>query len=584
MTKLLQNHLYALFIFSNRAQDTWHFINVKYEKEQSKRRLFRRITIGPHERLRTAIERISLLDVAANNPRLFLGEVNSTLFKHDALAIQAQHDKAFDVEAVTKQFFEGYKALFEMVQRDMEKQIGDRVWAHDYALQLLNRCMFLYFIQRKRWLGERSDFLRHFWESYQHSPHEKDTFFAQWLKVLFFQAFNNGFHGGYSYFPPDILEILSLAPFLNGGLFAENALDRRGDFNVTDLCIAHIITFLERYNFTIAEDSPLDQEVAVDPEMIGKVYESLVNVSEGVDERSDAGIFYTPRAEIDLMCRLTIVDYLANALPQEQKPLLYRVVFAMEPEDKQGADMALQEAHLWQSVYDLLHDVTSVDPACGSGSFLVGMLYVLDDLMQRASVALHTQDDANEDPAYERKKRIIGRNLYGVDVKEWAIHVAELRLWLALIVDTSLTREELHARREPLLPYFTFKLRCGDSLVQEIAGINFGYNHRVQGLSVQFKRRIGWLKEQKYQFYNNVPSRELHTKDQVEHEERRLFIDILEERKVSIERRLRAKRQELGLLTREDLYGVVAKPTPETARLHACNARYRTWNSSLHIL
>ncbi len=567
VTKLLQNHLYALFIFSNRAQNTWHFVNVKYEREQSKRRLFRRITIGPHERLRTAIERVSLLDVAANNPKLFFSDLNTTVFENDALAIQAQHDKAFDVEAVTKQFFEGYKTLFDMVRKDMEKQTGDGIWSHDYALQLLNRCMFLYFIQRKHWLGDRSDFLRRFWESYLYSQHEKDTFFAQWLNVLFFKAFNNGFHGGYSYFPPDILAILALAPFLNGGLFTENDLDRKGGFKVTDLSMAHIITFLERYNFTIAEDSPLDQEVSVDPEMIGKVYESLVNVSDSADERSDAGIFYTPRVEIDLMCRLTLVDYLSNALGQKHKSLLYKVVFAMEPEDKQAADSALQAAHLWQPVYDQLHDVTIVDPACGSGSFLVGMLYVLDDLQQRASIVLETQDDANEDPAYERKKRIIGRNLYGVDVKEWAIHVAELRLWLALIVDTNLSREELHARREPLLPYFTFKIRRGDSLVQEIAGINFGYNHRVEGLSVALKRRINGLKEQKNQFYNNVPSRELRTKDQVEHEERRLFIDILEERKISIEKKLLAKKQELALLTSEDLYGAVAKPTPETGRL-----------------
>lgn len=307
VTKLLRNHLYALFIFSNYAQTTWHFINVKNEPEHEKRRVFRRITVAREDRLRTAIERISML----NLKRL---ETSQLLIM--PLDIQRIHDEAFDVEAVTKRFFDEYSIIFRILQKDLLNQTGDPTWAHDYALQFLNRCMFLYFIQRKHWLGENTEFLNYFWQSYLKTAHEPNAFVKDWLMVLFFQAFNNNYNGRYRHFPDDIQAILSQAPYLNGGLFTENALDKEksGEFVISDERFYQVLHFLEQYNFTITEDSPLDQEVAVDPEMIGKVYESLVNVSEDLDERGDAGIFYTPRVEIDLMCRLSLAEYLVNHL------------------------------------------------------------------------------------------------------------------------------------------------------------------------------------------------------------------------------------------------------------------------------
>lgn len=176
VSRLQAEYPYALFIFSNRNQDRWHFVNVKQEAQDTTRRResgrkalqrFRRITIGPEERLRTAAERIAMLDVQ---------RAQRGLFGVSPLDIQKLHDEAFDVEAVTKQFFEGYKALFGIIQNDLARQTKDAVWAHDYALQFLNRMMFLYFVQRKRWLGEDTEFLRAFWEAYQDSGQTKDTF------------------------------------------------------------------------------------------------------------------------------------------------------------------------------------------------------------------------------------------------------------------------------------------------------------------------------------------------------------------------------------------------------------------------
>ena len=526
ISRLLRDHPYTLFVFSNREQTDWHFVNVKYDTEDFKRRrLFRRITISPYEKLRTASERIALLD---------LESISTDLEALSPLDIQKRHEAAFDVEAVTEQFFEDYQSVFYDLQDDLTAQIADRRWAHDYALQFLNRCMFLYFIQRKGWLGEDTDFLRSFWESYQETDEPADSFVDRWLNVLFFEAFNNKFHGGHRHFPDKIFKALSSAPYLNGGLFTENTLDREHDFQISNQRFERIFAFLENYNFTIAEDSPLDQEVAVDPEMIGKVYESLVNVSDETDERGDAGIFYTQRTEIDLMCRLALVDNLTNHLGENHKNLLYEVLFAFNLDDKAEADGKLAEAQLWESVDASLKGLAVVDPACGSGSFLVGMLHILDDLRDRVN-----QGIGREESSFDRKKGIIGQNLYGVDVMEWACHVAELRLWLALIIDAEFSREELHARSEPLLPHFSFNIRCGDSLVQEIGGMNLATRRDAfSGVSSALKRRITRLKNEKLKFFNNDPTCRYRSEAELQQEELGLFRALIDDRVINIEEQI----------------------------------------------
>ncbi|MGI9061421.1 MAG: Eco57I restriction-modification methylase domain-containing protein [Ktedonobacteraceae bacterium] len=528
--ELLKSHLDALFIFSNASQDRWHFVNVKQDAQDAKRRLLRRITVGPEERLYTASHQLAKLQLASR------GEASR-------LDIRQWHEAAFNVEEVTKRFFEEYKALFKILQIDLKNQTSDNdsVWAHDYALQFLNRCMFLYFIQRKGWLGGDKEFLHSFWQSYQQSNQEPDTFFTSWLQVLFFEAFNNQFDNRHSHFPQAINAILANAPYLNGGLFARNNLDtqQQSFTRITDERFEQVFTFFEKHNFTISEDSPLDQEVAVDPEMIGRVYESLVNVSTEIDERSDAGIFYTPRTEIDLMCRLSVVDYLNNHLGESDervKPALYDLVFALEPHEKSEAEDAFKEFNLWKSLHSLLENITVLDPACGSGSFLVGMLHVLDDLHDR----VNQYCDVDENP-YRRKMRIIRESLYGVDAMGWAVHIAELRLWLALIVDADTSPDsgmaseaERHVRRVPLLPHLSFKIRQGDSLVQELGGLNMGRKQLITGLTRPFAGRLNLLKEDKRKYFHG-PGK---SREAIEQDEFRLFCEILDDR-------IQTKREEI---------------------------------------
>ncbi len=547
--RLLRDFPYALLVFSDRDQKRWHLVNVKegaraaQEDEVRRRRLlFRRIALGPEERVRTAAERIDKLDVAKISP---------TLRGVGPLVVQKAHDTAFDVEAVTEEFFSDYRKVFADLQRRLTLASGDAGWSHDYALQLLNRLLFLYFIQRKRWLGHDPDFVCNFWQAYRGAGRPPDSFYGDWLSVLFFEAFNQQFvadRSDRSYLPPKLRDALALAPFLNGGLFTRNALDQAHTVTIQDSFFELLFDrfesqtpgFLERYNFTITEDTPFDQEVAVDPEMIGKVYESLVNItSEGVDEsdqRGSAGIFYTPRVEIDLMCRLALVDYLTNHLGEERRGLVRNAVFSYDPDEKADADAALAREDLWPALNLLLREATFLDLACGSGSFLVGMLGILDDLQARANQQLGTQETT-----YERRKRIIGQSLYGVDVMPWAVHVAELRLWLQLVVETELHPAELKFR--PLLPNLSFKVRPGDSLVQEVGGINFSLHRRQTGIPAYLKGELTKLKGEKLKFYHGDTSGKYHTEAELKAEELALFRQILDARGKALEDRIKIKRR-----------------------------------------
>jgi hypothetical protein len=138
VSRLLQDHPYALFIFSNTSQDQWHFLNVKYDDDVQKRRIFRRITVGPEERLRTASERISLLD---------LDSIRSEPAGSSLLEIQKRHDQAFDVESVTQEFFRTFAGVYHRVADEIAAVRSLEQEAGRLSQPLLDRLLFLYFTE-----------------------------------------------------------------------------------------------------------------------------------------------------------------------------------------------------------------------------------------------------------------------------------------------------------------------------------------------------------------------------------------------------------------------------------------------------
>lgn len=429
--------------------------------------------------------------------------------------------EAFNVERVTIDFFEDYKKVFFRLRDTLNKQNISRKDSHEFTLQFLNRLMFIYFISKKGWL-KYSKVIAWLWRAYLEDRNKgnskKDSFYKVWLSQIFFKAFNNR-SSEIAGLPAEVKKVLSECPYLNGGLFNETEPDKL-NVKITDDIFKRVLEFFETYNFTIKEDMPLESEVAVDPQMLGYVYESLANVAEEIYDRNDMGIFYTPRIEVDFMCRRSLVEYLSRQLSEIPKEKFYHLVFD-SLEDKEKIEKYFQKEKLWNVLEETLDNLSVVDPACGSGAFLVGMLNALAELYK--IIYKYRKVDLTD---FQLKNRIVGKSLYGVDVMPWAIHAAELRLWLQLIIETEFKKEEL--RRHALLPNLNMNLRIGDSLVQEIGGINF--NLRGSNISSTLKKRLNSLKIEKQNYFNNVPTAKFKTKGEIIKEETRIFEEIINER------------------------------------------------------
>jgi type I restriction-modification system DNA methylase subunit len=430
---LLKNHLDSLFIFSNQSQDRWHFLNIKADDKNRSRQLFRRITVGRNEKLRTAAERLAILNIATIDP---------TLKNVPLLDIRKLHEQAFDVEAVTKKFFEQYHRVFNSVQQ-LIQGFTDLEQKRLFTQRLFNRLMFIAFIQKKGWLKFQGDtnYLTALWNAYRKSRSDESNFYLERLELLFFVGLNtannvnvigisqNGF----------LNTIIGDVPYLNGGLFEKDVQDSNPSLLVPDECIDAILHDLfDRFNFTVTESTPLDIEVAVDPEMLGKVFEELVT------GRHETGSYYTPKPVVSFMCREALKGYLQTKLPDESLVAIEQFVDEHNPQELRNPERAL----------DALRRVKVCDPACGSGAYLLGMLHELLDLR----ACLFNTKRLDSVSVYQRKLEIIQNNVYGVDIDPFATNIARLRLWLSLVVDF----EGL----KPLpLPNLDFKIEAGDSLI-----------------------------------------------------------------------------------------------------------------------
>lgn len=423
-----------------------------------------------------------------------------------ASEIRAVINQYMLVQPLTEQFFEDYKKYYlklkdwikvnygdslrnacpqdylstvdesVKVPRDKAEEIFVERAAKTFAHTFFNRLMFVYFLQKKGWIIDREalrkelqekvdvkNFVR--WLLEQHEDHG-GNFYGDYLRTLFLYAMNSPRRNWARLKTPEIKGTLSKipsptirdvflygVPYFNGGLFSPIRMEGVNlDEIVTEiddsLLRRIIVDFFEGYNFTVTEETPYEVEVAVDPAMLGKIYESLIAEEEKAgeeEERRASGIFYTPRAEVDFMCRMAVYQYLRRNTGVGEE-LVREFVFTPAHEWKPGK-LSWGEIEEFEKA---LKEVRIVDPAAGSGAFLVGMYHLL--------IELHEKLMEDSRATYKKKLEIIRDNIYGVDIKEWAIRVAKLRLWLALI-----EREE-RIPNEPILPNLETKLTVGDSL------------------------------------------------------------------------------------------------------------------------
>ena len=432
-----------------------------------------------------------------------------------------QIEEAFSIETVTDEFFEQYKELYVNIQEYLEdeptikgalEEVG--IDTIRFTKKLLGQIVFLYFLQKKGWLGaaqgepiikgERS-FVQ---KLFSQSKIEGKNFYNSYLKYLFYEALAKERVDHY-------YERLNCQiPFLNGGLF-EAQHDWKSDvIQIPDRFFRNqiktksgdigtgVLDVFDRYNFTIKEDEPLEKEVAVDPEMLGKVFENMLEIKE----RKSKGAFYTPREIVHYMCQESLIHYLDNVLndyssthnklgepqgslfnPNEGKKgqqafaiskqqikvpkknieeFIRKGHFALENDrrvletgkETKGYSFQTPESVRLEvnAIDEQLANIKICDPAIGSGAFPVGLLHEI--VQARQILQLFKKDQTRLSP-YQLKRHAIENSIYGVDIDASAIDIARLRLWLSMIVD------ENDFEHISTLPNLDYKLVCGNALI-----------------------------------------------------------------------------------------------------------------------
>ena len=434
------------------VSEAWTFADDgSYQKESTDAKRFTYL-LGEGHRSRTAIQQFEKLR-------------DSSLTLKDLT-------KAFSVDAVSDMFFDGYKKQYEdiiqyitgkrmvKVANKWEEQFKNdpceeimQEFAHfqnpekavrDYVKKLMGRLVFLQFLQKKGWLGVPAgepwgtgdrEFIQNLFANCQ----DKEHFIDNVLEVLF-NDLNTERKGDLA--TPSLGGGRGrLIPYLNGGLFERDATDET-EFPLPAKYMQSLLDFFASYNFTIDENDPDDAEVGVDPEMLGRIFENLL------EDNKDKGAFYTPKEIVSYMCRESLIAYLQTDIEDEATKEAIRQFVTTHDAATLG--------NISEDIDQRLKEVKICDPAIGSGAFPMGLL---KELFQ-CRTAL---EGISQHQAAEIKKHIIQQNIYGVDIERGAVDIARLRFWLSLIVDEETPQA---------LPNLDFKIMQGNSLLEQYKGVN----------------------------------------------------------------------------------------------------------------
>ena len=445
---------FMLFHYEDDTRWDWRFTYCrksgnKEESTDSKRYTF---LLGPGQSCRTATDNfMALYD------------------KRASLEIKDIED-AFNVEALSKEFFGKYKAQYEafvnyMVDpaNGMRQDFIDTDFDHtgmaadkirdreekpirDYVKKLLGRIVFLHFLQKKGWLGvpagkewgegDRDFMLKLFKNA---TERQKENFLDDILEDLFAEGLDRNRSDKGDLYDTEVNGIGKCRiPYLNGGLFERDDLDKKSSHFPAEY-FDSLLTMLSQYNFTIDENDPNDAEVGVDPEMLGRIFENLL------EDNKDKGAFYTPKEIVQYMCRESLIAYLQTDQKEEYKECIRQFVTTHDAE---------LLGDLKEEIDQKLIDVKICDPAIGSGAFPMGLLREL--FFCRSAIEPNIVENAAN-----IKRHIIQNNIYGVDIERGAVDIARLRFWLSLIVDE---------KSPEALPNLDFKIMQGNSLLEQYKG------------------------------------------------------------------------------------------------------------------
>ena len=545
----------ALVVFYNKDSEDWRLSFIKLDYSYKNSKLQEDITpakrfsflLGKNEKHHTAVERFMPL----------------ILQDKEAPTIN-ELEEVFNIEVVTKEFFEKYCDLYLKIKNELDKQEGFSVVAEkadiksdEFAKKLMGQLVFLYFLQKKGWLGVKANpekiskeeadrlldnktyecnevfdkvyylngdiyirddkniielsneeinclnsifinteydgkwgsgdksFIR---SMFKEADNCGKSFFKDYLELIFYNALNDK-RGGSTYFK----ELNCKIPFLNGGLFqpiSENYDYKNAEFIIDNSLFSNnnknkqgdigdgILDIFDRYAFTVKEDEPLEKEVAVDPEMLGKVFENLLDITD----RKKKGAFYTPREIVHYMCQESLINYLVSEvnLNYDEAEALIRygdIINDIDSNINVLADGEFKMPHniryQAKKIDTALENVKIADPAVGSGAFPLGMVneivrarmnltyYIMNDL---DAVSRNTRKIKGRTP-YDLKLKTIRRCIHAVDIERSAVDITKLRLWLSLVV------EENDFRNIKALPNLDYNIMVGNSLIEEFEGV-----------------------------------------------------------------------------------------------------------------
>lgn len=578
--KLIENaNADAAFIaFYTEGMDKWRisFVRLDYEIQFENGNLKTNTKITPAKRYSYLVG----VDEPCHTAISRFGEFISDDITKPCYPTLDSLEDVFSVEKVTDEFFklycEKYHQLYEELEKNKDFIIESQqhnFTTEQFAKKLMGQIVFLYFLQKKGWLGVKSWPMRLTEKEYKNAyyakgnksrelipkiyklaedgtyiidgkelnsikdedeeilagcvkgepwgtgPHnfmrklfafaikKEKNFFDDFLEPLFYDALNqNRGEQGYC------AALHCRIPFLSGGLFEPiDGYDwKHNDFKIPNNVFSNekekgkrdadgILDIFDKYNFTMSEDEPMEREVAIDPEMLGKVFENLLEISD----RKSKGAFYTPREIVHYMCQETLIDYLAQKLQVDEKDIRDFILYGdfMKDEDtvkekRQGnGGMYIAESlfkvdnsgnivvNRLTEMDEALKNVRIADPAVGSGAFPLGMLNEIVRARQNITAYLAINKNAYEKKMFYQVDRAVHtlkietvKNcIFAVDIEPSAVDIAQLRLWLSLVIDDEINpdaHDDLEGHKNPLpLPNLECNILCGNSLLDEFEGI-----------------------------------------------------------------------------------------------------------------
>ncbi|MCV3213218.1 hypothetical protein OGM63_06720 [Plectonema radiosum NIES-515] len=442
ITKLKAENL-LIFIDNKRTRSLWYWVKREENKSYIRDHLY----------------------VKGQPGDLFLSKLGSLVIditeleddKLSVVEIAYRLQKAFDVERVTKQFYKEFQEQHKQFLADVKgiNNTHDRRW---YTSVLLNRLMFVYFLQRKGFIDKRIGKPNGDFEYLQNKLKESkqrgdNLYYNTFLQVLFFESFAKPEIDR----DPSVQALVGNIKYLNGGLFLRHRIEQEYNIVIADDAFEKVLDFFGRYSWNL-DDTPEGKDDEINPDVLGYIFEKYIN-------QKAFGAYYTRPQITEYLCDRTIqkliVDRANSSLSDKYKPF----------EDINELFLKLDANVCRLLIKDILPNLSILDPACGSGAFLVAAMKTLIqvysavigtiDLMGDAKLKSELEDTRklHKSLSYYIKKRIVTDNLFGVDIMEEATEIAKLRLFLAL-VSSAHNVDEL----EPL-PNIDFNIMAGNSLI-----------------------------------------------------------------------------------------------------------------------